>query len=93
MPDPAFLEECCPELTTKVEEAAREEPLWTVGLAFGAGILLSLFPIGRFAGALLRLVFFVIKPALLIFGIQQLIETARLREGSTEGEDHPDTTP
>ena len=52
-------------------------------MAFAAGLLLSLFPIGRLIGLLFRLVLFAIKPALLVLGAIKAYEYAQ-RYGKQE---------
>jgi hypothetical protein len=67
------------ELAASTEKLAREEPVKTVGMAFGLGIFLSILPLGRIIGGLARLAFSLLKPALLIFGAIKLFETCERR--------------
>jgi hypothetical protein len=46
----------------------QEYPLKASLVAFSAGLLLSVFPIHRLIGLLLKLVLFAIKPALFVLG-------------------------
>jgi hypothetical protein len=77
--DPSFT--CCGDWKKKVEdlggraqEFARNEPAQAVGLAFLAGLFLTLLPIGRIVSVLIRLAFALIRPALLILGAVKLCE-------------------
>ncbi len=56
------------------EKSVREEPMKTAGLAFAAGIALTILPTGRIAGGLTRLAFSLIQPALLILGVVKIAE-------------------
>jgi hypothetical protein len=57
----------------------QEDPLKGGIVAFAAGLLLSLFPIGRLVGLLFKLVLFTIKPALLVLGAIKAYEYAQQR--------------
>jgi hypothetical protein len=64
------------------EKCAREEPLKCAGIAFVAGILLTILPVGQIVGGLLRLVFGLIRPALLILGLMKVFEEIEKRKDS-----------
>lgn len=64
------------------EKCAREEPLKCAGIAFVAGILLTILPVGQIVGGLLRLVVGLIRPALLILGVMKVFEEIEKRRDS-----------
>lgn len=81
MQDPERPNECCPDLKGKFEDwkacaekSVREEPMKTAGLAFVAGIFLTILPVGRILGGLVRVAFALVRPALLILGVVKLVE-------------------
>ncbi len=61
-------------LIARTEQYAREEPLKTVGVAFGAGLILTLLPVGAIVVAVVRLTLSLLRPALLILGAIKLYE-------------------
>ena len=72
---------CCGDLRAKFDEwracaekSVREEPVKTAGLAFAAGIALTILPVGRVLGGLVRLALALVHPALLIFGVVKIVE-------------------
>jgi hypothetical protein len=62
------------DLGERAREMIREEPAKAVGLAVLAGLLLTVFPVGRVLGALVRLVFALLRPLLLVLGAVKLYE-------------------
>lgn len=58
----------------RAQEFARNEPAQAVGLAFVAGLVLTLLPVGRILSGLIRLAFALVRPALLILGAVKLCE-------------------
>lgn len=73
--------ECCSDLKAKIddwkacaERSVREEPLKTAGLAFVAGIFLTVFPVGRILAGLVQVAFALVRPALLILGVVKVVE-------------------
>jgi len=58
----------------QAEQYAREEPWRALGIAFFAGLILTLFPVGRILGTLVRLVFALVRPLLLILGVVKVYE-------------------
>jgi hypothetical protein len=66
----------------ELEELVRREPKQAVALAFAGGFFLCLLPLGRLLGILVRVLFLLFKPALLILGVVKLIEYARVTVGS-----------
>jgi hypothetical protein len=72
---------CCGDLRAKFDEwkacaekSVHEEPVKTAGLAFAAGIALTIFPMGRIIGGLVRLALALVQPGLLILGVVKLVE-------------------
>lgn len=72
---------CCGDLRAKfddwkacAERSVREEPVKTAGLAFAAGIVLTVLPVGRLISGILKLAFALLRPALLILGVVKLVE-------------------
>ncbi|HEY2342483.1 MAG TPA: hypothetical protein VGH90_05605 [Chthoniobacteraceae bacterium] len=58
----------------RAEDYTREEPLKAVGLAFTAGLILTLLPVGAILAAIVRLAVTLLRPALLILGAIKLYE-------------------
>jgi hypothetical protein len=58
----------------RTEEFAREEPMQALGVAFIAGLILTILPVGRLLGGLVRLAFGLLRPALVILGAVKLYE-------------------
>jgi hypothetical protein len=56
----------------QAEEYVRANPTPSFLTALGAGFILQLLPIGAIIGALVRLVFFAIRPAIFIYGAVSL---------------------
>lgn len=82
-PDPTFEVSSAPDvdaLVHRTEEYTREEPLKAVGIAFVAGLFMTLLPVGAIIGGLLRLVLALIRPALLILGAIKLYEEIESRQ-------------
>ena len=62
------------DLGARAQEFARKEPAQAVGVAFLAGLVLTVLPVGRLLAVLLRLAFTLIRPVLLILGAVKLCE-------------------
>jgi hypothetical protein len=58
----------------ELEAKIRENPVEAVVLALLIGFLVCLLPVGRLIGALLRVAFLLLKPALLVLGIIKAAE-------------------
>jgi uncharacterized protein (DUF2062 family) len=69
------------ELRQRTENYVREEPTKAVAIALAAGVFLSIFPVFRLFSGVLRLVFALLKPALLILGGVKLYEEYSKRYG------------
>ena len=72
---------CCGALEAKFDEwkacaerSVHEEPVKTAGLAFAAGIALTILPMGRVLAGLTRLALGLVRPALLILGVLKIVE-------------------
>jgi hypothetical protein len=74
---------CCEgqiqELIAYAEKCATKEPLKTSLIAFIAGLLLTILPIGQIAGALTRLLFSLARPALVVLGAMKVFEEIEKR--------------
>ena len=62
------------DLSARARDFARKEPAQAVGLALLAGLVLTVLPVGRVAGGLVRLAFALARPVLLIVGAVKLCE-------------------
>ena len=70
------------DLTQRTEQYAREEPGKAVGLAFLAGLVLTVLPIGSIIASLLRVSFMLLRPALLVLGVMKAYEEIQKRGDS-----------
>jgi len=61
------------------EDFVRTEPAKAVGIAFIAGIILTVLPVGRLVAALVRLAFVLARPLLLVLGAVKLCEELQKR--------------
>lgn len=62
------------ELNARAQQFVREEPAKAVGAALLVGLLLTVFPLGRVIGALVRLLFALVRPLLLALGALKIYE-------------------
>lgn len=67
------------DLSARAQDFARKEPAQAVGLAFLAGLVLTVLPVGRLLGGVVRLAFALVRPALLILGAVKLCEECEKR--------------
>ena len=67
------------DLGARAQDFARKEPAQAVGVAFLAGLVLTVLPIGRLLAVLVRLAFVLIRPILLILGVVKLCEEIEKR--------------
>jgi hypothetical protein len=81
MQDPERSTECCGDLKARIddwkacaERSVREEPVKTAGLAFVAGLLLTVLPVGRILAGLVQVAFALVRPVLLILGVVKVVE-------------------
>ena len=74
---------CCEaqfrELVAYAEKCASKDPLKTSLIAFPAGLLLTILPVGQIAGALTRLLFSLLRPALVVLGAMKVFEEIEKR--------------
>jgi len=69
----------------RIENQIREEPAKAVGVAFASGFFLCLLPVGKLLGLAVRLIFVLVKPALLIFGVIKILEYTGMDIGCGTG--------
>jgi len=62
------------------EKFVREDPAKAVGIALFSGVLLTILPVGRLLGALVRLAFALARPLLLVLGAVKLYEEFQKKE-------------
>ena len=67
-------------LVSRTEQYTRDEPLKAVATAFAAGLVLTILPVGTILGALIRLVFTLLRPALFVLGAVKLYEEVEKRQ-------------
>ena len=67
------------DLGARAQEFARKEPAQAVGVAFLAGLVLTVLPVGRLLAVLVRLAFALFRPVLLILGAVKLCEEFQKR--------------
>jgi hypothetical protein len=65
------------ELMTQAEEFVREKPAQSLLLALLAGFVLNRLPVGRLLSAVVRLLLFALKPALLVYGATKVYEAVQ----------------
>jgi hypothetical protein len=79
----------------RVETYTRDEPAKALSAAFGIGILLTLLPVGTFVSGIIRLLFLVARPVLLVLGLIKVAdawEARRTKPENIPGEE-PDQPP
>ena len=62
------------DLSDRTQKFVREEPTKAVGLALLGGVLLTILPVGRVLGALVRLAVALARPLLLVLGAVKFYE-------------------
>ena len=67
------------DLKTRATDLSRKEPAKAIGLAFAAGLLCTILPIGRLVGGLVRLALALVPPGLFILGGIKLWEEVEKR--------------
>ena len=65
------------EVVAQTEEYVRANPTQSLFYAVAAGFILNRLPIGRIVSGGLRLAFFALKPAILIYGASKLYRAAQ----------------
>ena len=67
------------ELEECVQKLVRTEPAKAVGIAFIAGLILTILPVGRLVAALVRVMFLLIRPLLMVLGAMKVCEELEKR--------------
>jgi len=62
------------DLSDRTQQMIREEPAKAVGIAVFVGVLLTVFPVGRVLGALVRLALALSRPLLLVLGAVKIYQ-------------------
>ena len=62
------------DLSACTEKFVREDPAKAIGLALFGGVLLTILPVGRVLGGLVRLALALVRPLLLVLGAVKLYE-------------------
>jgi hypothetical protein len=62
------------DFETSAQDFVRTEPAKAVGIAFVAGLILTILPIGRVVATFVRLAFMLVRPILLVLGAVKLCE-------------------
>ena len=70
------------DLNNRAQQFIREEPAKAVGVAVLAGVLLTIFPVGKLVGALVRLAFSLVRPVLLALGALKIYEEIEKKQKS-----------
>ena len=65
------------QVLTQTEDFVRSNPTRALLYGVGAGFILNRLPIFRLFGALMRLLLFALKPALLIYGASKVYQMAK----------------
>ena len=76
-------------LIASVENYTRTEPTKAVSAAFGAGLILTLLPVG----GIVRLLFIALRPLLLVLGFIKLYEEIESRRRQAATPTEPETDP
>jgi hypothetical protein len=72
------------QLWNELEGLIRREPQKAVAVAFAGGFVLCLLPLGKVLGILVRVLFVLFKPALLILGVVKFLEYTGFTCGATK---------
>lgn len=84
--DPPRSTRCCDWQQTmedwnqRAQKLFHEEPAKAVGLAVLGGVILTIFPVGRVLGGVVRLAFALIRPLVLVLGAMKLYEEFEKRQ-------------
>ena len=65
------------QVMTQAEEFVREKPAQSILIALLAGFILNRLPVGKLLGAVVRLLLFALKPALLVYGATKVYEAVQ----------------
>lgn len=77
---------CCEgtlrEWSAVAEKCTREEPVKCAAIAFLAGFLFTILPVGQIVGGVVRLLLNLIRPALVLLGAMKVFEEIEKRRDS-----------
>ena len=65
------------ELLSETETYVRKNPVQSIAYALLAGFVLNRLPVGRLLSAVVRLLLFALKPALLVYGATKIYEAVQ----------------
>jgi hypothetical protein len=84
-PEPSQTSGCCDwksyvdDFAASTGKLAREEPAKAIGIAFIAGLILTVLPMGRVLGGLARVAVALLRPALIVLGAVKVWEEIEKR--------------
>jgi hypothetical protein len=74
---------CCgnqiQDLITRAEDCALKEPFKASLIAFLAGLVFTVLPVGQIVGGMTRLLFALVRPALIVLGAMKVLEEVEKR--------------
>lgn len=68
------------DFTARTAQYTRQEPMRALGVAFVAGLILTMLPIGAIVAGLMRLAIALLRPALLILGATKVYDEIQKRQ-------------
>ena len=75
------LKTCFDDFASSAEQMAQKQPAKAAGIAFLAGLVLTILPVGRIVGGLLRLALALLRPGLFLLGALKLWEEFEKKRG------------
>ena len=78
-PETADWQKTAESWSARAQDYFRDEPNKAVGFAVLAGVLLTVLPVGRLFGLIIRIALGLVRPALLILGGVKLYEEVEKR--------------
>jgi hypothetical protein len=66
-------------LITRAEDCVSKEPLKASLIAFLAGLVFTVLPVGQIVGGMTRLLFALVRPALIVLGAMKVLEEVEKR--------------
>jgi len=67
------------QFTERTADFARQDPMKAIGIAFVAGLILTLLPLGAMIAGLVRLAVSLVRPALMILGATKVYDEIQKR--------------
>jgi hypothetical protein len=67
------------QFAERTADFARQDPMRAVGIAFVAGLVLTLLPVGAMVAGLVRLAISLLRPALMILGATKVYDEIQKR--------------